>query len=330
MKLFSSNPCINELSTINRSADGEIHCKLLDGVRGKHVFFIQSCSTPVNENIVEILLAISCARKSGADRITAVIPYFGYKYHNRGFALSTKHSSRFLWSVSADFAKMLEVMGVDRVISLDLQRPGQGQEACFFSNKVPVESVSSIDNTIDYIANNMSLGKRVVVVAPRSEFIKKARLFQQGLRDRLPDIEKVDLAAFLQTDANLSDGKKRDNSTSTLLGSTDIRGADIIIVDDVVETATTLSVLCRRLVAEGARRVLLVASHGLFTANSMERIQASAVDKVIVTDSIMLPKYASSKIIQVPMAQALAQVIETEYCSRIMNRVEDEDKYEDN
>lgn len=278
---------------------------------------------------MEILLAISCARRCGADRITAVIPYFGYKYHMRGNAISTKTSSRFLWSVSADFAKMLEVLGVDRVIALDLQRPGQGQEACFFSNRVPVESVSSVELLTDYVANNIDLGKHVVVVAPNSEFIKKARKFQKGLQERVSTIEKIDLAAFLHTDS-ASDSvmsRRRDNTNSTFLGCSNISGADVIIVDDVVETATTLSVLCRRLISDGAKRVFVVASHGLFTPNSMERIHASAIEKVIVTDSVMLPSKVSSKVVQVSVSKTLAQVVDTEFCSRVINRLEDEDEY---
>jgi ribose-phosphate pyrophosphokinase len=314
-----------------RHADGEIRCQLHDSVRGKHVFIIQSCSTPVNDNIMEIILAISCARRCGADRITAVVPYFSYAYHKRGNALSTKTSSRFLWSVSADFAKMLEVMGVDRVIALDLQRPGQGQEACFFSNKIPVESVSTTEIMIDYIAKNVDFGKKVVIVAPNSEYIKKARKFQKGLREKVSTIEQIDLAAFLHTDNGTTSAtsKRQDSTNSTFLGSTDVKDADVIIVDDVVETGATLSVLCKRLVSEGARRVFMVSSHGLFTANSMERIHASAVDQVFVTDSVKLPEVVSSKVVQVSVSKTLAQVIDTEFCSRILFRKQDEEEYEE-
>lgn len=312
-----------------RHADGEIRIQIKDSVRGKHVFIIQSCSTPVNDNIMEILLAISAARRCGADRITAVIPYFGYKYHMRGHALSTKTSSRFLWSVSADFAKMLEVVGVDRVIALDLQRPGQGQEACFFSNKIPVESISTVELMIDYVVNNIDLGKHVVVVAPNSEYIKKARKFQKGIQDKVKNVQRIDLAAFLHTDNNnnSASSRRQDSTNSTFLGSTDVAGADVIIVDDVVETGTTVSVLCKRLMQDGAKRVYLVSSHGLFTANSMERIHASAIERVIVTDSVKLPDVVSSKVVQVPVSRAVAQVMDTEFCSRILNRIEDEDEY---
>jgi ribose-phosphate pyrophosphokinase len=308
---------------VSRFSDGEVDCDIKDSVRGKHVFILQSCSAPVNDNIMEILLMISCAKRAGADRITAVIPYFGYKYHKRGHAISTKHSSRFLWSVSADFAKMLEVMGVDRVISVDLQRPGEGQETCFFSNKIPVESVSSVELMADYVAANIPLGKNVVIVASNSDCIKKARKFQQGLKSKVDTIESIGLAAFLHSYG----AEKHHNSTASLLGHSDVRGADVIILDEVVETASTMSILCRRLINQGAKRVYLVATHGLFTENSMERIHASPVDKVIVTDSVQLPEFVSSKVVQVSMARSLAKVIDTEFHSSEANRLEDEDDY---
>ena len=114
---------------ISRFADGEVSVQIDDSIRGKNIFIIQTCAAPVNDNVMELLLTISCARRSGARRINAVIPYFGYKHHRRGSPISTKHGSRFLASGAMDFAKMLTEMGVDRVIAVDLQRPGQGSEA---------------------------------------------------------------------------------------------------------------------------------------------------------------------------------------------------------
>jgi len=133
-----------------RFSDGEVNLAIHDQVRGNHVFIIQPCTAPVNDSIMELLLTISCARRSGAKFITAVIPYFGYKHRRRGFAMSTTNQSRFLTSNASDFAKMLQTVGVDRVIAVDLQRPGQGHEACFFDTTIPLESVmtTKIDGRI--------------------------------------------------------------------------------------------------------------------------------------------------------------------------------------
>lgn len=125
-------------------SDGELSCIINDTVRGKDVCLIQSFGDPVNDNIMELLLTISALRRSGANNITAVIPYFGYKFHrNRGLPITTPHQSRFMWNSAADIAKMLRVCGVDKIISIDLQRAGQNHEACFFENVVPVETVDS-------------------------------------------------------------------------------------------------------------------------------------------------------------------------------------------
>lgn len=137
-------------STIGRFADGEVSVQINENVRGKDVFIVQTCASPVNDSIMELLLTVSCVRRSGARRVTAVIPYFGYKHHRRGSPLSTLHQSRFLTSGAMDFAKMLQEMGVDRVIAVDLQRPGQGQEACFFDNNVPLETILTTDSLVDF------------------------------------------------------------------------------------------------------------------------------------------------------------------------------------
>eukprot|EP01041_Mallomonas_annulata_P000148 gene148-249_t len=293
---------------IKRFSDGEIYCHIKEPMRGKDVFIIQSCAAPVNDNIMELLLTISCARRSGANRVTAVIPYFGYRHHRRGTPISSKHSSRYMWSTTSDFAKMLQVMGVDRVISVDLQRPGQGQEACFFDNFIPVETIFSTNLMIDYFSDNIPLQEPVVIVSPDSDFTKKARKFQKGLLAK-GKLTQVNLAAFMHTEHHTG---PVDPNASEFLGN--VAGADVIIVDDVVDSAGTLSILCRRLLKEGARKVYLCASHGLFTGNSHELIRLSPVEKVITTDSVPLAAgLKSNKIEQVSIAPLLARLIESEY-----------------
>jgi hypothetical protein len=104
-------------AVVGRFADGECKIEVDQNIRGKDVYIIQSCIAPVNDSAMELLLLVSCAKRSGAKRVNAVVPYFGYKHHRRGSPISTGLSSRFLWSAAADFAKMLEVVGADRVIS---------------------------------------------------------------------------------------------------------------------------------------------------------------------------------------------------------------------
>jgi ribose-phosphate pyrophosphokinase len=215
-----------------RFSDGEIISYINESIRGKHVFILQTCSPPVNDNIMELLLTIAAARRSGASSVTAVIPCFGYYHHRRGLPISTLLNSRFLWNASADLAKMLKVVGVDKVISLDLQRPGQGHEACFFDSAVPVETISSTDAFVTYFKENIDLVNPVVVVAPNTEFVKKARKFQKKLKANT-DLKSVEYATFLRNDSNPDSFVNNKNiQLPELLG--DVNGADVILIDDYI------------------------------------------------------------------------------------------------
>lgn len=172
-------------ATISRFSDGEVSIQINENIRGKDVFIIQSCAAPVNDSIMELLLTISCARRASARRIVAVIPYFGYKHHRRSSNISFKHNSRFMTSGAADFAMMLQELGVDRVIAIDLQRPGQGLEACFFDNSIPVETILTTDGFVNYLINTQQLQEPVTVIAPNAEVYKKAQNFKQELEKSL-------------------------------------------------------------------------------------------------------------------------------------------------
>lgn len=316
---------------VTRFSDGEISCIINESVRGKDAYLIQSFGSPsVNDNIMELLLTITALRRAGANSITAVIPYFGYKFHrNRGMPISTTLQSRFLWNAAVDVAKMLQVCGVDKVISVDLQRPGQNQEATFFPGSVPVETIDSNSLFVEYFSEGDIIkdGDHFVVLSPNTEFVKKAKRFQRKLQDSLgrKNIDAtVAFAAYLDDEVNdneaqLLPGKSKIGVTlpklqgaDALLG--DVSGADVVIVDDIVESGLGISQLCRRLIRAGARRVYVCASHGVFSRNTLELIDLSMVEKVIVTDSLPLPKNVrvSNKIDQVSVAPLLSKVIETE------------------
>lgn len=169
-------------ANVSRFADGEVSVVINDNIRGQDVFIVQTCAAPVNDSIMELLLTVSCARRANVRRIVAVIPYFGYKHHRRGSSISTKHSSRFLWSGAGDFATMLQEMGVDRVIAVDLQRPGQGLESSFFDNTIPVETIITTDLFIKYLTHDVKLQEPITVVAPNAECYNKAKKYQQQLQ----------------------------------------------------------------------------------------------------------------------------------------------------
>jgi len=307
-------------------SDGELSCSINETVRGKDIYLIQSFGNPVNDNIMELLLTISALRRSGANNITAVIPYFGYKFHrNRGMPITTPYGSRFMWNTAADIAKMLRVCGVDKVISVDLQRAGQNHEACFFENVVPVETVDSTSIFVDYFANtvyhpdnenNKHVQNKVVVLSSNTEFVKKAKRFQRKLQAKAK-VGKVGYAAFLDDDVNIAISHPSTSKTSDdadrVLG--DVDGCDVIIIDDIVESGAGMANLTRRLTRAGAKRVYVAATHGLYMDNAMHLIDLSAIDLVVTTDSLPLPKNGkvSNKIHRLSVAPLLANVIETEY-----------------
>jgi ribose-phosphate pyrophosphokinase len=198
---------------------------------------------------------------------------------------------------------------VDKVISLDLQRPGQGHEACFFDSSIPVETISSVSLFIDYFKDNVDLQSPVVVVAPNTEYVKKAKKFQAGLKSAT-GLESVKYGVFFNEEPPSSKSGQLNSATSELLA--DVKGADVIVIDDIVDTAGTLSILCRRLRKEGARRVFVCASHGLFFGNSMNLIDLSPVEKVVVSDSLPLPAVHSAKIGRVSVAELIARIITSE------------------
>ena len=295
-----------------RFSDGEVSCVINESIRGKDVFIIQTCSQPVNDNIMELLLTITAARRSGANRIIAVVPYFAYKYHRRGLPISSLSHSRFLWSASNDLAKMLQTVGVDGVLSVDLQRPGQGHEASFFDSTVPVETLTSVNMFVSYFKDNIDLGDDVVIVSPNTECAKRARKFQKKLSAATG--KAVGYASFIDAGTALSNTEDNKQgvatSTSELLG--EVTGADVIVIDDVVETGETLISLCRKLIQQGAKRIYFCAPHGMFTQEALQLIDQAPVELVVVSDSVPLPKQHKSKIVQVSLAYDLARIIEKE------------------
>lgn len=211
--------------TTKRFSDGEINCVINESIRGKDVFIVQTCAAPVNDNIMELLLTVAAARRAGAQNVTTVIPYFGYKYHRRGMPISTTYNSRFLWSAASDLAKMLQTVGVDNVVSVDLQRPGQGHEATFFAETIPVETINTSNIFTEYFATQIQPPlQKVVIVSANSQCVKKARKFQKKLK-QASDIEEVDYAVFI------GDASQKP-SANDLLG--DVKGADVIIIDDII------------------------------------------------------------------------------------------------
>ena len=307
-------------STMKRYADGECSIQILDNIRGRDVFLIQTCAAPVNDNIMELLLTLSAVRRSGARRVTAVVPYFGYKHHRRGQLTAANLDARFLSSNAKDFAKMLTELGLDRVISVDLQRPGQGGEACFFDNQVPLETLVTTKMVTRELVRAMDgRTNNICVVAPNAECITRARKVQWELEEALPGRD-VSFATYFDFDhfgAGPSDPKQIRSSDDS---NNNVAYRDVIIVDDLVDTAGTASELARKLSRDGATTIFLVASHGIFSGDALESLAKSPVVKVFVTDSLPPPIAKNSlaarglaKVSYVSLASNLADLINQEF-----------------
>ncbi len=275
---------------LGRFADGEVSLRILESVRGKDVYIIQPTSPPVNEHLMELLLMVSTCRRASAKRITAVVPYYGYARQDR------KMNSRVPIS-AADVARLIETMGVDRVVAVDLHC---GQIQGFFGPRVPVDNLGAQMVGEEFFVN-MGM-KNVVVISPDAGGVYRARKFQEGLI--LKGVEDVSIAMLIKQRSGANKISRMD-----LVGS--VKGADCIIVDDMIDTAGTLCEAARELKKHGAKRVYAFATHGLFSGPAVKRIEESPLEEVIVTDTIKLSDSAKAcaKIRQLSISVLIADCI---------------------
>ncbi|CAG9333507.1 unnamed protein product [Blepharisma stoltei] len=290
---------------VGRFADGEINLQVFDHIRGRDVFLIQSTCPPVNEHLMELLLMISTARRASAKKITAVIPYYGYARQDR------KMMSRVPIS-AADVAKLLETVGVDRVIACDLHC---GQIQGFFGPRVPVDNLESSIVALDHFKQLNLINP--VIVSPDAGGVYRAKKFQSFMMSENCD---PGLAMIIKQRAGPNKIERMD-----LVGSVD--GCDAIIIDDMIDTAGTLCQAAEVLKINGARRVFAFATHGLLSKDAMQKIEKSPLDEVVITNTIPLPgnkdteiadlvpksNFKSEKVKQVSVATLLAEAIRRAY-----------------
>jgi len=208
-------------ATVSRFSDGEINIQIKDNVRGKDVYIIQPTCPPVNENLMELLLLISTARRSSAKKVTAVMPYYGYARQDRKLASRVPISA-------ADVAKLLETVGVDRIIAMDLHC---GQIQGFFSPRVPADNLDGNAVLTDYVLENKSFfsdPNNIVVVSPDAGGVGRAKKFQERLQAR--GFHGAGLAMIIKQRKAASQIERMD-----LVGS--VTGKDCIVIDDIVDTA---------------------------------------------------------------------------------------------
>ncbi len=267
-----------ELKTFS---NGEVYCRYLESIRGADVFIIQSTHAPVNRNLMELLLMIDAAKGASAHRIIAVTPWYGYSRQDKKSLPREPISARLV-------ARMLETAGADRVLTMHLHA---GQVQGFF--QIPVDHLIARPMLTQYFVDKVA-DEEWVAVSPDAGRAKLAEKFAGELGVR---------PAFLTKD------RPEHNIAEAGYVIGDVSGKAAILVDDMIDTAGTLVGAARVLRESGATRVFAAATHGVFSGPAFERLEASEIEEIIVTDTIQLPPHAPSKIRQLSVADILARSI---------------------
>jgi ribose-phosphate pyrophosphokinase len=251
-------------------ANENIFVKILDNVREQDVFLVQPTSRPVNQSIMELLIMIDAFKRASAGRITAVIPYYAYGRSDKKDQPRVPITARLI-------ADMLTVAGADRVLTMDLH---QGQIQGFFS--IPVDELTAVNILAAHIK---AKGLEDIVVVTDLGFAKRARAFAELLDAPLAIVEKRRIGNLDRAEL------------MNVIGQ--VRGRRAIIVDDEINTAGTLIETVGALERDGVHEIYACATHGIFSDPAMERIEASSVREVIVTDTVPLPANANRERITV-------------------------------
>jgi ribose-phosphate pyrophosphokinase len=269
---------------VSNFSDGESYIQIKENVRGADVFVIQPTCNPVNHHVMELLLIIDALRRSSADRITAVLPYFGYARQDRKDRPRVPISARLM-------ASLLERAGADRILALDLHA---AQIQGFFD--IPVDHLFATPVLLEYY-RNQNLDE-VTVVSPDAGGVERARAFAKRLNAPLAIIDKR------REEANVAE-------IMNIIG--DVRGRKCIMLDDLIDTAGTLVKGAEALFAAGAQSVSACATHAVLSGPAIERIEASRLSELVITNSIPLrPEAAASGRIKVmSVAPLLARAIQS-------------------
>jgi len=244
-------------SVVKRFSDGEIMVEIHESMRGMRVFVIQSTCDPVNTNLMELLILIDALKRASASEINAVIPYYGYARQDRKVAPRAPISAKLV-------ADLLTAAGTDRVIAMDLHA---GQIQGFFD--IPVDHLYALPVLVRYVKENIE--GEIAVVSPDAGGVERARAYAKRLGASLVIIDKRRSGPNVLEEMNV-------------IG--DIKGKVAVIIDDMIDTAGTLTKASNVLMEEGALKVYGFASHGVLSGPAIDRIAQSRLSKVVVTDSI--------------------------------------------
>ena len=272
-------------AAVKRFSDGEVQVEIDDNVRGVDCFILQSTCPPVNENLIELLVMIDAMKRASAARITAVIPYYGYARQDRKVAPRAPITAKLI-------ADLITTAGAERMLSMDLHA---GQIQGFFN--IPFDHLYAMPVSLEWIRRKFNhRTDDLVVVSPDAGGVERARAYAKRLDASLAIIDKR------RSGPNVAE-------VMNIIG--DVNGKDVVIVDDMIDTAGTLTQGARAMRDAGAKKVFAVATHAVLSGPAVSRIKESVLDAVGVTNTIALSDDAKKigKIELIPVASLIGEAI---------------------
>ena len=269
-------------AVVKTFSDGEVQIEIDENVRLKDVFILQSTCSPVNDNLVELLLMIDACKRSSAKRINAVVPYYGYARQDKKVAPRVPISAKLV-------ADLLEVAGTQRMITMDLHA---GQIQGFFS--IPVDNLFAAPVIIEYIKKNFR--DNLTIISPDAGGVERARAFAKRLDADLAIVDKR---------------RSAPNQAQAMAVVGDVRDKVAVILDDMVDTAGTLTEAADALMKAGAKEVHASCAHPVLSGPAIERITSSYLKSLVVTDTIPLTAEAKNcgKIIPLTISELVGEAI---------------------
>ncbi|MDQ0163415.1 ribose-phosphate diphosphokinase [Aeribacillus alveayuensis] len=268
-------------SSVTRFSDGEIQINIEESIRGCDVFVIQSTSAPVNEHLMELLIMVDALKRASAKRINIVIPYYGYARQDRKARAREPITAKLV-------ANLLETSGATRVITLDLHAP---QIQGFFD--ISIDHLMGVPILADYFLNKHF--NDVVIVSPDHGGVTRARKLADRLKAPIAIIDKR---------------RPRPNVAEVMNIVGNIEGKTAILIDDIIDTAGTITLAANALVENGAKEVYACCTHPVLSGPAIERIQNSKIKELIVTNSIALPEEKKiEKLKQLSVAPLIGEAI---------------------
>jgi ribose-phosphate pyrophosphokinase len=270
--------------SVTRFSDGEIQVEIGENVRGRDIFLVQSTSSPVNDHLMELLIMIDAAKRASATSITAVVPYFGYSRQDRKVAPRVPITARLC-------ANLISAAGADRFVSMDLHA---GQIQGFFD--MPSDHLYASPVLLEHMRSKFSDPEECVIISPDAGGVERARAFAKRMGTTLAIVDKR------RQKANVAE-------VMNLIG--DVKGKTAVLLDDMVDTAGTLTQGAAVLMEKGAKRVVAYSVHPVLSGPAIQRLNDSAIEELVVTNTISLAPAARAcpKITQLSVAKIFGEAV---------------------